>query len=103
MPIDPLSLENTTSAGETRLPPKAQPSGSGPGFWHELIARVAATAGLDPELVARVAARESGMNPDARNPVSGAIGMMQLMPATAAALGVDPRNPVENVLGGVKY
>ncbi|MGI6444483.1 MAG: transglycosylase SLT domain-containing protein [Candidatus Ozemobacteraceae bacterium] len=33
----------------------------------------------------------------------GALGFMQLMPKTASGLGVDPKNPQQNVLGGVKF
>src|SRR5579863_6114753 len=74
-----------------------------PGFWQELISRVASTAGVDPDLAVRVARQESGLNPGALNLASGAVGMMQLMPATAAAMGVNPRNSLENVVGGVQY
>lgn len=46
---------------------------------------------------------ESGFNPEAVSP-AGAIGLTQLMPDTAAALGVDdPRDVRQNILGGAKY
>ena len=72
-------------------------------FWHELIAHVASLAGISPSLAVGVAAHESGLNPAAINPSSGALGMMQLMPQTAAALGVDPRDAIGNIVGGVSY
>jgi len=53
-------------------------------------------------LVRAMVAAESGGNPRAVSP-AGAIGLMQLMPATAAALGVDPWQPRENLRGGVTY
>lgn len=76
---------------------------SGRAFWQELVSRVASSAGIDPDLAVRVAFKESGLNPGALNPASGAVGMMQLMPATAAAMGLDPQNALENVVGGVRY
>ncbi len=58
---------------------------------------------LEPLLVNAVITIESNWNPRARSR-SGAIGLMQLMPATAREMGVrDPFNPTENIDGGVKY
>lgn len=45
---------------------------------------------------------ESGGNPNAIGS-SGEIGLMQLMPSTARLMGVNPRNPYQNILGGVRY
>lgn len=69
----------------------------------DLIDRTAQKHGLDEKLVRALVRQESGFNPDATSS-AGAMGLMQLMPATAAGLGVqDAYNPVENVEGGVKY
>jgi hypothetical protein len=72
-------------------------------FWSELISRVAEKADINPRIAVLVASHESGLNPGALNQTSGAIGMMQLLPATAAGLGVNPHKVVENIVGGVKY
>mgnify|MGYP003348091269 CR=1 FL=1 len=62
----------------------------------------ARAAGLDARLVRAVIRAESGNDPAARSG-AGAIGLMQLMPLTARALGVDPRRPEQNIAGGVRY
>lgn len=68
-----------------------------------VIAEAAATYGVSPDLVKAVIQTESAFNPFAVSPV-GALGLMQLMPVTAAYLGVaDPFDPRQNVNGGVKY
>ncbi|HXB68189.1 MAG TPA: lytic transglycosylase domain-containing protein [Candidatus Acidoferrales bacterium] len=58
--------------------------------------------GLPRQLVRSVMAAESGFQPLAVSP-KGAIGLMQLMPGTAAQLGVDPFDPAQNVDAGTRY
>ncbi|MDM7460516.1 MAG: lytic transglycosylase domain-containing protein [bacterium] len=71
--------------------------------WTPLVAPIAARYNLDTELILRVIEAESGGDPRAISP-KGAIGLMQLMPETARALGVqDPYDPVQNIEGGVRY
>jgi soluble lytic murein transglycosylase-like protein len=57
---------------------------------------------IDPRLAEAVAWRESGFNAAAVSP-KGARGVMQLMPGTALAMGVDASDPVGNIEGGVDY
>lgn len=66
------------------------------------VERFANTYGVDPDLVRAVIANESSWRSWARSP-AGAIGLMQLMPATATMLGVDPRDPRQNIEGGIRY
>lgn len=66
------------------------------------IERAAASEGLPGSLLQAVAYAESGLQQDAVS-AKGAIGIMQLMPGTAAELGVNPHSPQENVTGGARY
>jgi soluble lytic murein transglycosylase-like protein len=71
--------------------------------YDELILQHARAQGIRPDLVRAVIQVESGYNPGARSP-KGAMGLMQLMPGTAAALGVSrPYDPEQNIRGGVAY
>jgi soluble lytic murein transglycosylase-like protein len=68
----------------------------------ELADAAADKYGLPRHLVRSVMAAESGFQPLAVSP-KGAIGLMQLMPGTAAELGVDPYDPAQNVDAGTRY
>jgi len=68
-----------------------------------LLDAAALRYGVDPALVRAVAYVESRGEPDAVNKASGAAGVMQLIPATAKALGVkNALDPVENIDAGVR-
>jgi soluble lytic murein transglycosylase-like protein len=71
--------------------------------YDSLVDEHASHHALRPELVRAVIQVESGFNPRARSP-KGAMGLMQLMPATARRLGVsNAYDPAENIRGGCAY
>jgi soluble lytic murein transglycosylase-like protein len=90
--------------------PAAEPAADGPSGApsiaapspQELADAAADRYGLPRELVRSVMAAESGFQPAAISP-KGAIGLMQLMPDTAQALGADPHDPAQNVDAGTRY
>jgi len=71
--------------------------------YDSMVVAHATRQGLRPELVRAVIQVESGFNERATSP-KGAMGLMQLMPQTARALGVrDAYDPDDNIRGGTKY
>ena len=67
------------------------------------IRAAAIEAGIDPLLLASLVRAESGFRPDAESGM-GAMGLTQLMPATAASMHVaDPFEPAQNLRAGAKY
>ena len=68
----------------------------------DLVTQAAQHAGLPPAIVHSIARAESGYREDAVSP-KGAIGLMQLMPKTAAELNVDPHDPAQNAEAGARY
>ncbi len=80
----------------------SRPVDAGPASFETLFKTAAERAGVDEHLVKAVAEVESGFRPDARS-TAGAVGLMQLMPSTAKALGVNPYDPAANVAGGARY
>jgi len=70
---------------------------------HPIVIQAASRHQIDPALVKAIIMAESGYNTRAISK-KGAKGLMQLMPATAQALGVeDVFNPKQNISGGVRY
>ena len=96
-PFQPLARAAQV-APQHRSPGPAVPPGLLP-----LFERTAAETGVDARLLMAVARHESGFDPRAVSRV-GAVGLMQLMPATARRFGVSDRfNVTENLRGGARY
>lgn len=70
--------------------------------YRETARAIALEEGVDPDLFLRLVGAESSFNPNAVSP-KGAAGLAQLMPGTAAELGVDPTDPIQNLRGGARY
>jgi len=110
---DVLKTSDTKASGFRVLPSKLEASSLGStGYGYGnitkaqiqgIVSKVAKKYEIDERLVNAVIKQESGFNPKATSHC-GAMGLMQLMPATAKGLGVkDAYNPVQNIEGGVKY
>jgi soluble lytic murein transglycosylase len=107
-----LSDRPITGAATYRVYPVARsasivttrpPAVSDTGGYDQLIEHHASANRVRADLVRAVIQVESGYNRYARSP-KGAMGLMQLMPSTAAELGVtDPYDPAQNIAGGVTY
>lgn len=87
-----------------RLPPSDRTGGRPTGDISNagLLTQAARAEGVPEALLAAVAWQESRGRSNAISP-RGAIGVMQLMPATAREIGVDPHDTAENILGGARY
>lgn len=82
-------------------PPSAGPGGT--ARWAPIIKQASEQYGVPVEIIQEVMRQESGGTRTAKSP-AGALGLMQLMPATARGLGVrDPWDPHQNIMGGTKY
>ena len=98
-----MSLRNSLTLMGLLLLPTALSCGTTPASeligWTEYYAD---TFGVDPDLVVAVVWIESRYCPEALSP-KGAIGLGQIMPTTAAGLGIDPNDPASNLWGTSKY
>jgi soluble lytic murein transglycosylase-like protein len=91
------------TATAVREPMTGSLSGSGAVDVAAAVKAASSRNNLNPDLINSMIRVESGFNPHAVSP-KGAQGLMQLMPQTAARMGVaDPFNPVENIEGGTRY
>ncbi len=94
-PAATASVASIPATGTSALP-------AGVPYGAEITA-AAKRYGLDPALLAGLVRQESNFDPNAGSP-AGARGLTQLMPATAAGLGVtDVTNPAQALDGGAKY
>lgn len=95
-PLPPA--EQLASAADVVGPPAPPPT-----KLDALIQSAAEAYGVDPNHIRALIGIESRGNPNAVSN-AGALGAMQLMPATARAMGVtDPMDLRQNVMGGVRY
>jgi soluble lytic murein transglycosylase-like protein len=100
-PAAATSFAQTLAAAQT--PSGASGSGGGSTPFGAEIDAAAARYGIDPALLRGLVRQESGFDPRARSS-AGAMGLTQLMPGTAASLGVtDPYDPVQSLDGGARY
>jgi soluble lytic murein transglycosylase-like protein len=93
------SLLQQATAAQTSTTASAGDSGQ-----YDAMIQAAATAnGIDPSLLKGLIRQESGFDPNAGSP-AGARGLTQLMPSTAAGLGVtDVTDPQQSINAGAKY
>lgn len=101
--IDPQTVRGIVAyINQHQTPAQVADVDTGAESVEDLITQAAYEYGIDPQLVKAIAIAESDMNQDEISSV-GAIGVMQLMPETAAGLGVNPYDTNENIAGGAKY
>jgi len=100
--IEPIPAETVTDPAPASPPAVSFFTASSLPQTKALLAEAAEDAGLPPALVLSVAKVESSFLSAAISP-KGAVGLMQIMPATAAALGIVPEDPRANAFGGAQY
>ena len=102
-PPPPVIAIESAIASPVPVPESAIDAKLSPADLHEILAKAGGEHNLDVDLLASLVKAESGGNPRAVSR-TGARGLMQLMPRTAAELGVrDSFRPEENVRGGSAY
>lgn len=92
--------ENTPAIPEAAVTQIATPKV--PDAWRASLQNAAARYHLSPDLLAALVWQESRWHPNAKS-AKGAVGLAQLMPATARQLAVDPHDPDANLTGGARY
>ncbi len=101
-PTSPTTQTALDAAATSTGGPAAAATGAG-GAYAPLIEQAAARNGVDPAVLYGLIEQESGFDPGATSS-AGALGLTQLMPSTAASLGVtEPLNPAQSIEGGARY
>lgn len=85
------SYSGPTSGGQPFTPPGTGNAGLAGDGLQGYATQTAQSAGLDPTVFRNLIQHESGWNPDAVNPTSGAAGLGQFLPSTAAKYGATPQ------------
>lgn len=101
----PSQLQELAASGHEPAPvaPQVTKSPADSSWLDPVILKASRKYGVDAGLIRAVIKAESGFNPQAVSH-AGARGLMQLMPATARALGVDDSfDPEQNVMGGTRF
>ena len=97
------ALTSASPAATTAVDASGTLAGGGETAYDDLITAAAQRHGIDPALLKGLIKQESGFDPNAGSP-AGAQGLTQLMPGTAAALGVgDVHDPAQAIEGGARY
>jgi soluble lytic murein transglycosylase-like protein len=109
LPVDgytsatPTASVYATSDTPTTVADSAALAGGEGSAYAPLIEQAAARYGLNPAILSGLIQQESGFDPSARSS-AGALGLTQLMPSTAASLGVtEPLDPAQSIEGGAHY
>ena len=90
LPSSAITVVNVTTQAKSKRP------------WRTEAAVIATSHAIPPKLFLALITAESGFDANAVSP-KGAIGLTQLMPATAKSLGIDPYDPEQNLIGGARY
>jgi soluble lytic murein transglycosylase-like protein len=103
--VSPASDKTVDQNGQPIVPAWAYTDASPPPVpaqYEPLLKQAATAANISPTLLAALVWQESRWNAQAVSS-KGAVGLAQLMPATARYLGVNPSDPAANLIGGARY
>lgn len=109
-----LGLVGLVAASRAQASVSQDPAGAGaassigfsvsvPAEYSQVVLDAAAASSVPADTLARLIYTESRFRPNAYNASSGATGIAQFLPATAAAQGFDPTDPVASIWGAAAY
>ena len=101
-PVDATPVPDGVVVPDAAVADPAQPAAAIPEAYSARVTQLSAKYDLSPALIEALVWQESRWHAGAVSP-KGAEGLTQLMPGTARAMGVDPRDPGANLEGGARY